>query len=127
MKERRLASKKDVILIAVLLTAAILMFLFFHSKGRGGTAVIEVNGQKLETVALDSLQVPREITVTGMDNITVEIELSKDGARFISSGCPDKVCVNTGLISHVNESAVCLPGRVSITIKGSGAADAVTY
>ena len=46
------------------------------------------------------------------------IELDKDGAHFVSSPCPDKICVNKEIIKRAGESAVCLPQRVSVRIEG---------
>ena len=66
-----------------------------------------------------------EGTLVGYDNgaVTLEvngavIELDKDGAHFVSSPCPDKICVNKGIIKRAGESAVCLPQRVSVRIEG---------
>ena len=45
------------------------------------------------------------------------VEMIKNGEiAFISSDCPDKVCVKTGWIGHNGEMAVCLPNRLSIKI-----------
>ena len=46
------------------------------------------------------------------------IELDKDGAHFVSSPCPDRICVNKGIIKRAGDSAVCLPQRVSVRIEG---------
>ena len=32
--------------------------------------------------------------------------------------CPDKICVNTGKISKIGETIVCLPHRVVVEIQG---------
>ena len=57
------------------------------------------------------------------------IEVGPAGAAFVSSPCPDQVCVEAGLCDRVGETAVCLPQRVSIRIVGDGgdgAVDAMT-
>lgn len=42
----------------------------------------------------------------------------KDGqAAITEASCPDKICVHTGWISETGQTIVCLPNRVSVTIK----------
>ena len=64
-------------------------------------------------VVLADLKEPLTLEVNG-----AVIELDKDGAHFVSSPCPDKICVNKGIIKRAGESAVCLPQRVSVRIEG---------
>lgn len=47
-------------------------------------------------------------------NIVFEI---KDGSiRFLSSDCPDKICVYTGFVKDSMHPAVCLPNRTAINL-----------
>ena len=47
-------------------------------------------------------------------DITVQV---KDGAIRVSySDCPDKICVNTGYIKSITQTAVCLPNRAVLEI-----------
>ena len=79
----------------------------------GGRAVIEQDGEVYRRVVLADLKEPLTLEVNG-----AVIELDKDGAHFVSSPCPDKICVNKGIIKRAGESAVCLPQRVSVRIEG---------
>ena len=45
------------------------------------------------------------------------ISITKKGAQFISSPCPNHTCIKTGLIKKVNETAACVPNKIIITIK----------
>lgn len=49
----------------------------------------------------------------------VVIEIDGERMRFVESECPDHTCENTGWISRVGQTAVCLPNRVMIKITGS--------
>lgn len=53
----------------------------------------------------------------------------QDGKVWVSeSSCKDKICINSGSISRTGESIVCLPNRITISIKGdSGEFDTTTY
>ena len=78
-----------------------------------GGAVIVRQKPLARRVVLADLKEPLTLEVNG-----AVIELDKDGAHFVSSPCPDKICVNRGIIKRAGESAVCLPQRVSVRIEG---------
>lgn len=84
-----------------------------QTRPKGAEAVIEQDGEVYRRVVLADLKEPLTLEVNG-----AVIELDKDGAHFVSSPCPDKICVNKGIIKRAGESAVCLPQRVSVRIEG---------
>ncbi len=45
------------------------------------------------------------------------LEVKNNRIRVISSGCPDKICIKTGWISHGYEFILCAPNQVSIRIR----------
>lgn len=56
------------------------------------------------------------------------VEISEGKVRVIDSTCRDKLCIKEGWISHIGESIVCLPNRISITIVGGDTyVDSVSY
>lgn len=59
------------------------------------------------------------ITLDGRED-TVTIEIEGKQMRFVNSHCADHTCEQTGWISRVGQTAVCLPNRVMIKITGSG-------
>lgn len=120
MEKRKFTMREALWLLALLILAAGI-YLWSLLQPAGSTAVIEQNGAELYRVALSSLAEPEQLEVNG----TV-IELSRAGVRFVSSPCPDQVCVETGLLTRAGETAVCLPQRVSVRIAGGAGADSVT-
>lgn len=47
----------------------------------------------------------------------VVFQIYSDGSiAFISSDCPDKVCINTGKISRSGQFAACLPNEIYVKI-----------
>lgn len=68
----------------------------------GGVAVIEQDGEVYRRVVLADLKEPLTLEVNG-----AVIELDKDGAHFVSSPCPDKICVNKGIYQGVRENLPC--------------------
>lgn len=114
-----MASKNKNCIAFILITCVFIFcagWLIFADRlmPRGNTAEISVDGEivmrldlsraKNETISLENYE----------KNIVLEV---KDGAiRFVSSDCPDKICVNTGFIKNEIQTAVCLPNRTAIVI-----------
>ncbi|WP_322176768.1 NusG domain II-containing protein [Acutalibacter caecimuris] len=129
MDKRRLFSPKDwpVYTLVVLVLAGLLIWQ--HRTPPGAVAILEVDGQAVARRTLATLSRPEPCTVTGQGGISLTVEFSPDGARFLSSGCPDQTCCRTGLVSRTGETAVCLPARAVLRIEGGAGTtvDAETY
>ncbi|MBQ8849889.1 MAG: NusG domain II-containing protein [Clostridia bacterium] len=106
----------DIILIASLIfisAVAIVFLLIFREDGK--SVQVEIDGK---TVAVYSLSEDGEYILNGGTNILV----IEDGEAYIrDADCPDKTCVKAERISHVGESTVCLPNRLSVSVIGKDA------
>ena len=58
------------------------------------------------------------LTLTGRNDISVTIAIADGAARFVASGCPDHVCVNTGRVARPGATAACVPAGVVVRIDG---------
>ncbi len=119
--ERRRITLREILCAAALLAVAIGLYLWSFARPAGGTVVIEQDGKTVYRIDFTTLSEPETLEVNG----TV-IEIGPNGAWFVSSPCPDQICVKAGLCSRAGESAVCLPQRVSLRITGEGGVDAIT-
>lgn len=114
----------DLIPIAfALLIAGGFFVLSFGQPADEGVAVVRVEGK--EVARLD-LHQERTLALHSRE-IEVTIAVEQGTVSFQAASCPDQICVKTGKLSHPGDTAVCLPARISITIEGSEAPDAVTY
>lgn len=106
----------DIIVIAVIVIISLVLSLTPLIRGeKGNTLVVTANGVTSE-YSLD-----KDIVLT-VNGVTVVIE---KGRAFVqTSKCDDKICVKQGKISRVNESVVCLPQGVVLTITGESEFDA---
>ena len=103
----------DIIVIAAILIFSLgLMLFLFLNKKEGSVVSVEIDG---ETVAEYPLDKDGIFSLNGGTNVLV-IESGKAYLNY--SNCPDHVCENTGKIRFVGETIVCLPNRVTITVKG---------
>ena len=122
MNERKLVTKRDIAVLAVLALFAIALLLFFRFGLKDGrTAVISVDGKEYLCVSLDE---DREIK---LDN-GVKIIVSDGKIGFAESDCPDLVCVHTGMLSKAGDVAACVPNKTVISVSGGEASvDTLTY
>ena len=113
----------DIIVIsAILLVSVSLLLIMTLSKKEGAVAVVEIDGK---TVAEYSLAVNGEYSLNNGTNVLV----IENGQAYLNySNCPDHTCEITGKIHYVGQTIVCLPNKLSITIKGNaeGSVDLVS-
>ncbi len=116
--------KGDIIMIAVIIIAAAVFMLWSNSKTESAQAVITVNGEVVKTVDLGNIK--EKITFIPATTPRVVITAENGKIRFESAECEDRLCVACGNLSKHGDTAVCLPSKTVITVKGSDV-DAVVY
>lgn len=107
--------KNDIILIALVLSAALLIWLglvLFRESGE--YVLVSRDGAELARYPLDT-----DLQVELSDNGGYNTLIIHDGTAHISdASCPDKLCVNQGSIEFSGQSIICLPNRLVVEIKG---------
>ena len=111
--ERKFINKKALILIAVLLFLAVIIY-FCIPRRVGKTAEIWVDGKLFKSFDLsENFEISLENGVT--------IKGDTKSAYFTHSDCPDKLCIGTGKLSLDGQWAACLPNSTVLKIKGEEA------
>ena len=116
--KQKLFKRQDMILIAVILAAAVLLFLGTKIMHKSPAEVIEisVDGKVIETLDLAKDQ---ELTIDGVSGGTNHL-IIKDGEAWVSEAtCPDRLCVHQGTIHLDGEIIVCLPNKMTAQIKST--------
>ena len=105
--------KYDKILAAIVLTAAIVVFLVHNMLGDNGADIVTVNvdGKVTGTYSLIENQT---IEINGGSNI---LKIEDGVADMIEADCPDKLCVKQKAVSKNKESIICLPNEVIVEVK----------
>jgi len=117
--------KGDIAVLAVLaliLAAALLL----RGSGKNVTAQVLINGEEVYSFELDKIAEKREIELE--NGVVIGVEPGK--IYFVSSFCKGKDCVSFGELSKAGQTAVCVPAKTVITIKGvpeDGSPDAISY
>ena len=122
--------RNDIILLVVfLLIGVVLCGVLYLTSKEGATVEVSVGG---EVVAVYPLDKDVSVDIEGKGDGINHLEI-KDGEAYVTeANCPDGICIHMGKISYNNESIVCLPNQVVITVideentKGEALIDSVS-
>lgn len=112
------SKKNDKILVIAVLVLALIggIVLLFTQKSAtsNGIVVVTIAGEEYGQFPLDENIVEKIELPDGSYNILA----IKDGkADITEASCPDGICVRHRKISKTNQTIVCLPNKVIITIE----------
>lgn len=100
-------NKLDIIFIAALLVAC-LFFMFRGNAGEKHLYLIHDNIKSEIELRTDTLK---------LNNGSVIIEVTEEGARFVESNCPNKICIKQGWVTGCGETAVCVPKHIALVME----------
>lgn len=115
MKNKRL--RNDIILICsvIVFTLIILVAITLINK-TGSEVIIEQNSKQ---VAVLDLNKDQEYNLYNGGKVCNTVIIKNGEAYMIYADCKDKICVNHNKISKNNESIICLPNKVIVTVTNS--------
>ncbi|MGD9808605.1 MAG: NusG domain II-containing protein [Deferribacterales bacterium] len=100
-------TKTDIALILILL----LIPLFFLAEKSSGE-------KKLYLISKDEkTRIPLKEHKITLDGGDVIIEVTKDGARFIESDCPNQICIHAGWAEKCGDTVACVPNKYALVIE----------
>lgn len=105
----------EILIICIIVILSVFLFLLYKMfRHDGKSAVITIDSEVIDTINLET-EKSRIFKLDGHENVIIEI---MDGQiRVLSSDCPDKICVQSGFISQVGESIICMPNKLIIEIR----------
>lgn len=115
--------KGDVVVIVSLIAVSLIWFLLpFFSTGTPEVRIY-FDGEIQYSFLLSEIQEDETVTVNGC-----RIKVTKDGAEFLSSDCPDGLCVKRGLMKNIGDVMACVPKGVTVEITGDKSnIDGISY
>ena len=114
--------KKDIILIAAALIAALALYALSQMAFGGSvtTVSVTVNGQQALRVPLaveDTYEIRQD---DGSLNV---LQVSGGAARMIEANCRDGLCVSQGAVRNAAKAIVCLPHSLVVQLEGGAPQD----
>lgn len=116
----KFARKTDLIIIAILAAAGVLVWVIFNgTPDRAGTvAEIYYKSELVKTIDL-SKSSDVSFSLSALPNVVFH-QYPDGSIAFIESDCPDKICIETGRLHIDGQVAACLPNQVYVKIVDSG-------
>ncbi len=115
------SNTKTVVIISsilIILTLFSILFLLLPGTGRENyIADIYQNGELIHSIPLGEITEAYTFVVEGDGGCRNEIRVSKNGIAILSADCPDKLCVNQGMITNSKLPITCLPNRLVIQLR----------
>lgn len=92
------------------------------NRERGSLPVAEIlqEGRVVERVALDPSALPREWVLSSPGGGVNRVRLEGGRICMVEANCPDRDCVRAGWLDRPGQTAVCLPHRVALRVRGTG-------
>lgn len=115
--------KKDLIIIALALLAALALYLFSW-KGADepvSSVVVTVDGKQ---VLRRPLAMNAEYTVPREDGAVNVICVENGEVYMKEANCRDGLCIRQGRMKNAAKTIVCLPNKVVVRLEGESAASA---
>ena len=106
-------TKNDIILTALILVLAVLVFFIMGLITKNGNYVeVKRDGAVIGKYPLSEDRVVEIKNENGYNILTIE-----NGKAYISeASCPDKLCMKQGRIQGNGKTLVCLPNKTVITV-----------
>ena len=107
------------VLVIALLAGAGMLFTQ-KTVSDGGTAVVTIDGEEYAQFPLDETIVEKIELSDGSYNV---LEIKDGKADITEASCPDGICVDHRKVSKINQTIVCLPNKVIVTIQDGAEAE----
>ena len=116
----KMLKKADIVLIVLLFVLSLLPLAKFGRPEPACYAEIRQAGKVIERIRLTGHTGVTELTTTyktdGQEKHN-HIRIENEYIAVTDADCPDKICIQTGSISHAGEIIACLPHQLIIEIK----------
>ena len=125
MRSDKKKTKAELILVIVVLILAAGIYLYMNviSPSKGATVQILIDGEVTQEYDLNSSQ---KVVIETENGGTNTLIIDNGRCYLDDANCPDKLCVNQGIISKSGQSIICLPHKLVITISGGEGPDVDT-
>lgn len=118
----------DLYLTSAMVFIALVWFIFnniFYSKAE----IVNVYKDNI-LIESYSLEVNGEYSINDLNEELMRISIKNKMVDVVYANCPDKLCVHQLSISKGNETIVCLPNKIVVTVEDKNTnteTDAITF
>lgn len=107
--------KNDFIVIFFILAVALTCMFILSMNNDSKTCVkIYVDNELVATLPLNE---DFEFDIEGINGSHNLLVVENGKVYMKEADCPDKICIQTGIVTELTQTIVCLPNRVVVTIE----------
>lgn len=108
--------KTDILIITIILAISFSALLLYRNTISKTPAIAKIYYYSKVVMTID-LSEKKDYSFSIPQNKNVVFHVYKDGSmEFVESDCPDKICIKSGKLNSVGESAACLPNGIVVKI-----------
>jgi len=108
--------KKDILIIVIIIFFSVMGYAFYKIIFSQKPAIAQIY-YKSKIVKTIDLTKKEDYIFSIPEQKNVVFHIFKDGSIcFEKSDCPDKICLKSGKLNTVGESAACLPNSIVVKI-----------
>ena len=108
-------------LLLMVLAAGI--YFYSNQEGRDTVEIVQ-DGKVLQTIDLAKVDEPYQFDVQYQGHYNTVL-VRRNEISVIDADCPDKLCVQMGVLKHDAPPIVCLPNHLVIQYAGDGSVDSM--
>lgn len=111
MEKKRMRKNDFIFLIGIIIIAGICFGIQFLTSDSGGNLIVQIDGEKTGSYPLDE---DAEFEINGGTNL---VKVAGGKVQMVRADCPDQICVHHKEISKNNETIICLPNKIVLSIE----------
>lgn len=111
MEKKRMRKNDFIFLIGIIIIAGICFGIQFLTSDSGGNLIVQIDGEKTGSYPLDE---DAEFEINGGTNL---VKVAGGKVQMVHADCPDQICVHHKEISKNNETIICLPNKIVLSIE----------
>lgn len=111
MEKKRMRKNDFIFLIGIIIIAWICFGIQFLTSDSGGNLIVQIDGEKTGSYPLDE---DAEFEINGGTNL---VKVAGGKVQMVRADCPDQICVHHKEISKNNETIICLPNKIVLSIE----------
>jgi len=117
MEKKKVRKNDFIFLIGIMLIAVLCFGIQFLTSDSGGNLIVQINGEKIGSYPLDE---DVEFDINGGTN---RVKITGGKVQMVRADCPDQICVHHKEISKNNETIICLPNKIVLSIESEEEAE----
>lgn len=108
------------LILAVLAVGATILLVTHNDREQGAYVVVMVQNKEIARYSMTNNGVYDIYDIYDNNGNTNKIEIRDGRVRMLEASCPNHLCIRQGWIRFEGQSIVCLPNKVTVTVRGTG-------